>query len=84
MLARGLRSLDVGVACVTVQLRLLSRNKDKSIKNDRRANFQSIRLGTRRGGRQGCRFGPDIVNAAYAAALQDVFKSLVCLCVARS
>ena len=42
MLARGLRSLDVGVACVTVQLRLLSRNKDKSIKNDRRANFQSM------------------------------------------
>ena len=29
MLARGLRSLDVGVACVTVELRLLSRNKDK-------------------------------------------------------
>ena len=42
MLARGLRSLDVGVACVTVQLRLPSRNKDKSIKNDRRANFQSM------------------------------------------
>ena len=42
MLARGLRSLDVGVACVTVQLRLLSRNKDKSINNDRRANVQSM------------------------------------------
>ena len=42
MPARGLRSLDVGVACVTVQLRLLSRSKDTSTKNDRRANFQSI------------------------------------------
>ena len=42
MLAIGLRPLDVGVACVTVQLRLLSRSKDKSIKNDRCANFQSM------------------------------------------
>ena len=34
------------------------------------------RLGTRRGGRQGCRFGPDIFNAAYAAALQDVMNDI--------
>ena len=32
MLARAFRSPDVGVACVTVQLRILSRSKDKSIK----------------------------------------------------
>ena len=32
VLTRALRSLDVGVACVTVQLRLLPRSKDKSIK----------------------------------------------------
>ena len=42
MLARGLRSLDVGVPCVIVQLRLLPRNKDKSIINVRRANFRSM------------------------------------------
>ena len=37
---------------------------------------EKIRLATRRGGRQGCRFGSDIFNAAYAAALQDVMNDV--------
>ena len=37
---------------------------------------EKVRLGTRRGGRQGCRIGPDIFNAAYAAALQDVMNDI--------
>ena len=41
-----------------------------------RSDTEKIRLGTRRGGRQGCRFGPDIFNAAYAAALQDVVDDI--------
>ena len=32
MLAKALRPLDVGIACVTVQLRILSKEKDNSIK----------------------------------------------------
>ena len=42
----------------------------------RRNHTEKVRLGTRRGGRQGCRFGPDIFNAAYAAALQDVMNDI--------
>ena len=42
MLARTLRPLDVGVACATIQLRILPRSKDQSIRHDRRANFQSM------------------------------------------
>ena len=42
----------------------------------RGSDTEKIRLGTRRGGRQGCRFGPDIFNPAYAAALQDVVNDI--------
>ena len=58
-------------------IRLLnSLHEQARVQVGRGNDTEKIRLGTRRGGRQGCKFGPDIFNAAFAAALQDVVNDI--------
>ena len=66
---------EAGV-CISA-IRLLNSLQEQAWVHVGRGNdTEKIRLGTRRGGREGCRCGPDIFNAAYAAALQDVMNDI--------
>ena len=66
---------EAGVCISAIRL-LNSLHEQAWVHVGRGNDTEKIRLGTRRGGRQGCRFGPDIFNAACAAALQDVVNDI--------
>ena len=66
---------ETGV-CVSAIRLLNSLHEQAWVQVGRGSDTEKIRLGTRRGGRQGCKFGPDIFIAAYAAALQDVVNDI--------
>ena len=66
---------EAGV-CISAIRSLNSLHEQAWVQVCRGNDTEKVRLGTRRGGRQGCRFGPDIFNAAFAAALQDVMNDI--------
>ena len=66
---------EAGVCISAIRL-LNSLHEQVWVQVGRGSDTEKIRLGTRRGGRQRCRFGRDIFNAACAAALQDVVNDI--------